>query len=120
MLDEQYANQALIGLRRDAVASILMILYTLAGALRASRPLPRYLPSAALARRHLLDMMDLTEERRSAEAQSPKHGKQRWEDVYRYAYSAALTDIVGQVQQLELYTKTIVGEVGFDKELQNS
>ena len=45
--------------RRDAVAVILLNLYILAVALRADRPLPRYLPSAAAARRKLLDRMEV-------------------------------------------------------------
>ena len=44
--------------RRDAVAVILLNLYVLASALRANRPVPTYLPSAAVARRKLLDCMD--------------------------------------------------------------
>ena len=47
--------------RRDAVAVILMNLYVLACALRAGKPVPRYLPSAAAARRRLLDCMDVVE-----------------------------------------------------------
>ena len=43
----------------------------------------------------------------------PNKGR-RWADVYRYAYLAALTDIVDQLQQLEYYAKEIVGEVGFN------
>jgi hypothetical protein len=37
-----------------------------------------------------------------------------WVNIYRYAYSSALTDIVGQIQELQYYTKQLVGEVGFD------
>ncbi|KAA8909150.1 hypothetical protein FN846DRAFT_627487 [Sphaerosporella brunnea] len=38
----------------------------------------------------------------------------RWADIYHYAYSAALTDIVGQVELLERLTKRIVGEMALD------
>lgn len=40
-------------------------------------------------------------------------GRKRWADVYRYAFSAALTDIVAEVQRLRRFTKEITGEVGF-------
>ncbi|TVY75651.1 Protein BRE4, partial [Lachnellula suecica] len=55
--DNEAAAESLLSYRRDAVAAILMNLYVLAGALRGDRRVPRYLPSAALARRRLLDKM---------------------------------------------------------------
>ena len=105
---------SLLAARRDAVAVILMNLYALAGALQANHPVPHYLPSAAVARRRLLDIMELAEAAKASEPRetSPRKGR-KWADVYHYAYSAALTDIVEQLQQLEYYTKEIVGEVGF-------
>ncbi len=109
------SKETLISVRRDAVAAILMNLYILAGALRAARPVPRYLPSAAAARKRLLDRMEQVEREESAMPKRPKPGKsRRWADVYQYAYSSALTDIVGQLQQLQMYTKAITGEAGFD------
>ncbi|MCJ1248363.1 hypothetical protein MMC30_005580 [Trapelia coarctata] len=106
---------SLLAARRDAVAAILMNLYVLAGALQANHAVPRYLPSAAIARRRLLDIMEVAEAAKANEPKetSPKKGR-KWADVYHYAYSAALTDIVEQLQQLKYYTKEIVGEVGFD------
>ena len=110
---------SLTSVRRDAVAVILMNLYILACALRADRPVPRYLPSAAAARKKLLDRMDVLEaghaanvraEVVTAEGQS-QNKKRRWADVYRYAYSSALTNIVEELQQLQQYTKEICGEV---------
>ncbi len=109
------ATEVLISVRRDAVAAILMNLYILAGALRSARPVPRYLPSAAAARKRLLERMEEVEQEQSAAPKRPKPGKsRRWADVYQYAYSSALTDIVEQLQQLQTYTKVITGEVGFD------
>lgn len=109
------ANDMLISVRRDAVAAILMNLYILAGALRAGRPVPRYLPSAAAARKRLLDRMERVEREQIAGPKRPKPGKsRRWADVYQYAYSSALTDIVEELQQLQACTKAITGEVGFD------
>lgn len=109
------ATESLIGVRRDAVASILMNLYILAGALCSDRPVPRYLPSAAAARKRLLERMEEVEAEHAnlAKKPSPEQGR-RWADVYQYAYSSALTDIVEQLQQLQRYTKEITGEVGFD------
>ncbi|KZF22317.1 hypothetical protein L228DRAFT_221161 [Xylona heveae TC161] len=116
--DNPVAMEALLSVRRDAVAAILMNLYILAGALRSGRPVPRYLPSAAAARKRLLDRMHAleTELRAADQAYMPNQPRytRRWADVYQYAYSAALTDIVEQLQQLQRYTKAITGEVGFD------
>jgi Fusaric acid resistance protein-like/Putative ER transporter, 6TM, N-terminal len=106
------ANAALLSYRRDAVASILMVMYTLAGALKTGRPLPRYLPSAAAARKRLLDRMS---ELYGIKATHGEGGNERrWADVYQYAYSKTLTDIVEQLHHLQQTTKLITGEVGFD------
>ena len=111
------SDSSLLAVRRDAVATILMNLYVLAGALRSSRPVPRYLPSAANARRRLLDKLeDVEAEKESRSKTISDPIARRWVDVYRYAYSAALTDIVDQLQQLQYYTKQIVGEIGFELE----
>lgn len=123
----------MLSVRRDAVASILMNLYILAGALRAKRPVPMYLPSAAAARKRLLERMAEIEEEDEALAEvrpTRPEGSRRWADVYRkylhsfgegransrveYAYSSALTDIVGQLELLQRYTKAIAGEMALD------
>lgn len=123
--------ESLTAPRRDAVAAILMNLYALAAALRADRPLPKYLPSAAAARRMLLDRMEVveaeaeqtermkTEQTHSVEAggkgKGVVHGGgRRWADVYQYAFSGALTDIVEELEELQRYTKEVVGEVGWE------
>ena len=109
------ATEMLIGVRRDAVAAILMNLYILASALRSGRPVPRYLPSAAAARKRLLERMEEAEAEHASFGKEPRREKgRRWADVYQYAYSSALADIVEQLQQLQKYTKEITGEVGFD------
>ncbi|KAL8719718.1 MAG: hypothetical protein Q9225_003318 [Loekoesia sp. 1 TL-2023] len=108
------ANKGLISYRRDAVAVILMNLYILAAALRARQPVPLYMPSAAAARKKLIDKMEEVEAKQAT--QNPvldgKEGR-RWADVYRFAFSSALTDIVEQLQQLQKYTREITGEAGF-------
>ncbi len=109
------SSHNLLAVRRDAVATILMKLYILAGAMREQRPLPRYLPSAALARRSLLDAMELVEAEEADKDPEAHRKKRRWQDIYRYAYSGALTDLVAQVQQLEAYTRAIVGEIGLHR-----
>ena len=124
--------------RRDAVAAILMNLYILSCALRANRPVPRYLPGPAAARKKLLDRMEVLEAEEAArrravelellrsvssEEEGPSagvgsdggggeggKGKRRWEDVYRYAYSSALTDIVRTVQDIGRWSREIAGE----------
>lgn len=122
---------SLTSYRRDAVATILMNLYTYACALRANEPVPRYVPSAAGARQKLLDQMEIVEaevaaRERAEDLASPKsleaihsghsmkaareRGQRRWADVYEYAFSGALTDIVGEVQEMQRFTKAICGE----------
>ncbi|KAF8534386.1 hypothetical protein BDD12DRAFT_988808 [Trichophaea hybrida] len=110
------ATRKMLSPRRDAVASILMNLYVLAGALRSKRPVPRYLPSCAAARKRLLDRMAEVEEEFEEERQvRPRPEKtRRWADVYHYAYAAALTDIVAQVELLERLIKIIMGEMALD------
>ena len=110
------AASSLTVLRRDAVAVILMNLYILACALRNDQPLPRYLPSAAAARQKLLDQMEKVEaDQEVARVEEVRSGKtRRWADIYHYAYSSALTDIVERLQRLQRYTKEITGEVGFE------
>lgn len=36
----------------------------------------------------------------------------RWSDMYRYSFNASLTGCVAQIEELEKYTKLIVGEQG--------
>jgi len=91
MVGPEEQNRSLLSSRRDAVASILMNLYVMAGALRMKKPIPRYLPSAAVARKRLLDQMEEaeleTEEERVQQRPwqtGEKH--RRWADVYRECY----------------------------------
>ncbi|KAI1441135.1 hypothetical protein F5Y02DRAFT_411002 [Annulohypoxylon stygium] len=106
---------SLLGHRRDAIATILTNLYVLSGALRADRKVPKYLPSAAATRKQLLDMM------RALEAELTMSGKlsagersegRKWAQIYSYSYNESLTGCVEQLEELEKYTKAIVGEQG--------
>ena len=40
-------------------------------------------------------------------------GRRRWADVYEYAYSGALTDIVAELQVMKRFSKEICGEAGW-------
>ncbi|KAL8665444.1 MAG: hypothetical protein Q9168_007696 [Polycauliona sp. 1 TL-2023] len=106
-------TDSLIPYRRDAVAVILMNLYILASALRTNQPVPRYMPSAAAARKVLVDRMEELEMYPTPESETSGREGRRWADVYRYAFASALTDIVEQLQQLQKYTKEVTGEAGF-------
>ena len=117
--------------RRDAVAVILMNLYILACALRRGTPVPRYLPGPAAARKKLLDRFEVLEaeyearnraltlelakmESSQSVAEVDEDAKvdprRRWEDVYHYAFSSALTDVVESVQELQRWSRRVVGE----------
>ena len=115
------ATDALFEVRRDAVAVILFNLYSLACSLRANQPVPRYLPSAAAARQKLLDRMEIVEAEYQEKERTkiePRSGVgRRWADVYQYAFSSALTDIVEELQLLQRWTKEICGEIGFDSDI---
>lgn len=128
------AAESLLSYRRDAVAAILMNLYVLAGALRNDRPVPRYLPSAAAARRRLLRRMDEIEleqaelakvkrenldgveegerEERLKRVQT-EESERKWSQIYSYSYSQNFTGCVMQLEQLQKYTKEICGEQGY-------
>ena len=101
----------------------------------------RYLPSAAAARKHLLDHMAELEasqptrqhsqsqekphevdqtasqaavvnlEKESLSSGEEKEGR-RWAQIYSYSYSQNLTGCVKQLEVLQKYTKEIVGEQG--------
>jgi hypothetical protein len=137
MSQNEVVSNELLPYRRDAVASILMTLYILAGALRGKRRVPRYLPSAMVARKRLLDRMEELEMEQQEEERSKDYndghnetqgkrnnlgqGGQKAEDsgmrfaqVYQFAYSKGLTQCVEHLEQLQKYTKAICGEVGFD------
>ncbi|OTA61562.1 hypothetical protein K449DRAFT_465650 [Hypoxylon sp. EC38] len=105
----------LLGHRRDAIAAILTNLYVLSGALRADRKVPKYLPSAAAARKQLLDQMKALETELAASgrlsADEKSEGK-KWAQIYSHSYNESLTGCVEQLEELEKYTKLIVGEQG--------
>ncbi|KAL8802422.1 MAG: hypothetical protein Q9182_003845 [Xanthomendoza sp. 2 TL-2023] len=112
-VNSQETNKILMPYRRDAVAVILMNLYILASALRTNQPVPRYMPSAAAARKKLIDRMEEVEVKQMKEYGPNERTGRRWADVYRFAFASALTDIVEQLQQLQKYTKEIAGEASF-------
>lgn len=120
MTDDSAAAESLLAYRRDAVAAILMNLYVLAGALRGDRKVPRYLPSAAAARKRLLDHMAEIESQQvlaqnEFQMSRPESGDRpgrKWAQIYSYSYSQSLTGCVKQLEQLQKYTKEIVGEQG--------
>ncbi|KAI0105251.1 hypothetical protein GGR51DRAFT_520080 [Nemania sp. FL0031] len=113
--DNSEATMDLLSYRRDEIATVLTNLYILAGALRADRPVPKYLPNTAVARKRLLDRMFELETEHDAREEDPGKEKQRdiiLEQTYNYSFNDSLTGCVEQVKQLEKYTKIIVGEQG--------
>ncbi|KAH9208384.1 hypothetical protein DL95DRAFT_40720 [Leptodontidium sp. 2 PMI_412] len=130
MSDNEQAVESLLTYRRDAVAAILMNLYLLAGALRGDQKVPRYLPNAAAARKRLLSHMAELEALQATTTTNPdsipspghddlrvdtfERESRKWSQIYSYSYSQSLTGCVQQLEQLQKYTKEIVGERGFD------
>jgi hypothetical protein len=77
----------------------------------------RYLPSAAAARKRLLDRMAELEAEKAGHShlypEAEEREGRRWAQIYSYSYSQSLTGCVQQLEQLQKYTKEIVGEQGF-------
>ncbi|TWU73050.1 hypothetical protein ED733_002602 [Metarhizium rileyi] len=118
--DDPLAAEQLLSYRRDAVAAILGNLYILAGALRSKRKVPLYMPSAAAARKKLLVKTAEVEENMSKKAPPDDIKKHKeWSDIYSFSYSESLTGCAVQLEELEKYTKLIVGAQGFDDEFQD-
>ncbi|KAK6544384.1 hypothetical protein TWF694_001084 [Orbilia ellipsospora] len=150
---DKYMAQMMLSSRRDAVAAILMNLWVLGGGLRSKTPIPKYLPSAAIARKRLLqriedlDMEGYYEEskyegkkkrlrftelerleppplvdgsfegdsRIERDAKVRYHKIEKWAHFYQYAYSSILNEIVRDLEQLQIYTKAITGEMSIGK-----
>ncbi|KAI1146074.1 hypothetical protein F4825DRAFT_441822 [Nemania diffusa] len=113
--DDSEATMDLLSYRRDEIATVLTNLYILAGALRANRPVPKYLPNTAVARKRLLDrMFELETEHAASEGyySEEKRRETMLEKIYSYSFNDSLTGCVEQVKQLEKYTKIVVGEQG--------
>ncbi|KAI1186618.1 hypothetical protein F5B17DRAFT_440946 [Nemania serpens] len=113
--DDSEDAMDLLNYRRDEIATVLTNLYVLAGALRANRQLPKYLPSAIVSRKRLLDrMFELETEHATSERYNSKERRQdiMLRQIYSYSYNDGLTGCVEQVKQLEKYTRMVVGEQG--------
>ncbi|KAI0203593.1 hypothetical protein F4808DRAFT_417238 [Astrocystis sublimbata] len=111
------AAMELLAYRRDEIATVLTLLYTLSGALRANRPVPKYLPNAAVARKRLLDRMLQLERKHSVREKYSTEESRKASTlgrIYSYSFNDSLTGCVEQVKQLEKYTKIVVGEQGID------
>lgn len=95
LTEDEDASEILFPFRRDAVASILMNLYVLSGALRTGGKVPRYLPSAAMARKRLLDkMVQVEDEHGGRGGGDGTETGGRWAAVYQYSYSTSLVSLV--------------------------
>ncbi|KAL4729283.1 Zinc finger protein containing five transmembrane domains [Fusarium chlamydosporum] len=113
--DNPVAAEKLFTYRRDAVAAILSNLYTLSGALKHQKKVPRYLPSAAAARKRLLRKTEEVVKEMEENVEYPELERQKtWSDIYSYSYNESLTGCVAQLEELEQFTKLIVGEKRFE------
>jgi len=71
----------------------------------------RYLPSAAAARKKLLHKTAEVVKEMEENAELPELERQKtWSDIYSYSYNESLTGCVAQLEELEQFTKLIVGE----------
>jgi hypothetical protein len=76
----------------------------------------RYLPNAAASRKQLMDkIIELEAEVQDKRSKNHHHHakeKRKWIQIYSYSYNESLTGCVAQLEELERYTKLIVGEQG--------
>ncbi|KAM0299737.1 hypothetical protein ACHAPM_006963 [Fusarium culmorum] len=113
--DNPVAAEMLFTYRRDAVAAILSNLYTLSGALKHQKKVPRYLPSAAAARKKLLHRtVEVAKEMEEKAEYRELERQKTWSDIYSYSYNESLTGCVAQLEELEQFTKLIMGEKRFE------
>jgi hypothetical protein len=76
----------------------------------------KYLPSAPAARKRLMVKMSELEAEYEEDRNkdNPRMGERRkWVQIYQYSYNESLTGCVVQLEELERYTKLIVGEHGY-------
>ncbi|KAI1434257.1 hypothetical protein GGR50DRAFT_663700 [Xylaria sp. CBS 124048] len=119
--DDSEATTSLFKYRRDVMAAIVTNLYVLSAALRDETHVPKYLPNALVARKRLLKRMFEVERdfargkegygNRESDHQSRQ--EVRLGQIHHYSYDHSLAGCVKQVQQLENYTKLIVGQKGY-------
>ena len=81
------------------------------------REIQKFLPSAAASRKQLMTKMAELE----AEYEEDKNKlvpqmseRRKWVQIYQYSYNESLTGCVAQLEELERYTKLIVGEHGYE------
>ncbi|KAG5951016.1 hypothetical protein E4U53_003921 [Claviceps sorghi] len=70
------------------------------------------MPSAAAARKTLLVKTAQVEQDMEARAPQADAQHKQWSDVYSFSYHESLTGCVAQLEELEKYTKMIVGQQG--------
>ena len=64
--------------------------------------------------------MEIVEAEIAARMEGKSHEERkgrRWADVYAYAYSGALTDIVENLGELRKFTREVVGEVQWESDV---
>ena len=68
----------------------------------------------AARKKFLVRVAEIDEETSSGLKRSKSAKRQKkWSDIYSYSYNESLTGCVAQLEELEKYTKLIVGEQGF-------
>jgi hypothetical protein len=94
-------------MRREKPRILPILEYT------ANLNIQRYLPSAAAARRKLLvETAAVEDEMAQHSKESDIRWHKKWGDIYSYSYNESLTGCVAQLEELEKFTKLIVGEQG--------
>lgn len=122
------ATKRLLALRRDAVASVLFLLYILSGAFRSKNQVPKLLPSAVMSRKLLFDLVQeldvryssghLQEETTTSTTsvvddsfdRVRENDIQLWRRIHELAFSSAFTDITEELEKIIAYSKYILGE----------
>lgn len=135
-------TRALLSLRRDTVASVILVFYILSNCFRSKNKIPKYLPNTILARKKLFDYINklnkqdevqndklkidnlrkklfvnkvdgVGEHKREEEPHVDDYEKLHWTEVYGMVFASAFTDVSEAVDKLIDRCKDIVGEEAF-------
>ncbi|CCE66321.1 hypothetical protein TPHA_0P01630 [Tetrapisispora phaffii CBS 4417] len=133
-------TRALLSLRRDSVASVILVLYILSNCFRSKNKIPRYLPNPILSRKKLYEFIQKFENRELSKNTNERHissnninmldkkllsnssidknvnhetEKSHWTEIHRVAFERTFTDISAILPEIAIKAKEILGEESY-------
>lgn len=92
--------------RRDLVAAILLYFSLISSSLKSKSPLPPFLPSARAARLRLIYEM----RKMIVHTHGTGQANTEYRNLFWFAYSSALEEVIEELEGLSLLVKLVVGE----------